>query len=156
MDFHDSIIREIRVGFSCPDQRVCLLDIDYYNWEENECGKEWKWKRLKIHFGYLAALEFSAPDMINCAHEIDHLITGEDLDELKIESDRVKRSFPKARIPLFDSDSEPVSLKFMTENGAEMKEGYKEGYVKIIGSEVILEWVENDTLIGKTHIPIDE
>ena len=70
LNFHDSTIREISIKYRKGHDRVCSIDIDYYNWENNQSGKSWQWKRLIIHFGYLAHFEFSAPDMINRAQDL--------------------------------------------------------------------------------------
>ena len=156
LNFHDSMIREISLTFPHGHDRKCTFDIDYYNWEGNTEGTEWRWKRLKIYFGYLASFEFSAPDMINCVHEIDIAVFGEDLDMLRKRKEKVNQAFPKAQIQLFDSGSEPVSIKFLTQNGDETENGYEEGFIKAIGSRVYLEWIKEDILIGQSHIPIAE
>ena len=156
LDFHDSMIREIVLAFPQGHDRKCTFDIDYYNWEGNQEGRAWQWRRLKIYFGYLAAFEYSAPDMINCVQEIDSLVLGEGLEELRGQKERVNESFPQAKINLFDSGTEPTSVKFLTQNGDETADGYVEGYIKAIGSQVELEWIDSETLVGQTHSPIKE
>lgn len=156
LDFHDSMIREIVLAFPGGHGRKCTFDINYYNWEGNQEGREWQWKRLKIHFGFLAVFEFTAPDMINCVHEINSLLLGEGLEDLRRQKERVNESFPKAKIKLFDSGTEPISVKFLTQNGGQTGDGYVEGYIKAIGSQVALEWIDTETLVGQSHIPIKE
>ncbi len=156
LDFHDSMIREITLAFPHGHDRKCTFNIDYYNWEGNTEGSEWRWRRLRIHFDYLASFEFSAPDMINCVQEIDSIVLGEDLDLLRNRKEKINQRFPQAKIGLFDSGTEAVSIKFLTQNGEETESGYEEGYIKAIGSRVVLEWSEDDALVGQAHFPIQE
>ena len=77
LDFHDSALSTVSIQFSDGNTRSCTLLIDYYDWEGNSQRRElnpaaeWAWRRLQITFGYLAHIEFSAPDFVNRAQDID-------------------------------------------------------------------------------------
>ena len=79
LEFHDSVFRGIGIFFSDGISRGCKIQIDYYDWERNEARRkadpssEWVWKALTIKLGYLAHFEYSAPDLLNRAQDIDEL-----------------------------------------------------------------------------------
>ncbi len=156
--WHDSQIRTIQILFPRGHDRVCILDVDYYDWEGNEKRREsnpksdWAWKHLRLTFGYLAHMEYSAPDLINRVQDIDSISIGKKLDPLRQRVARVKEEFPQAKVKLFDSGTEPISLKFHIQNGTEDQEGY----ILVIGSQVRMRWIEDDHLTGQVHIPCEE
>ena len=82
LNFHDSALGTVSIKFSSGNARSCSLLIDYYDWEGNskrrqlQPAAQWAWKRLKITFGYLAHIEFNAPDLVNRAQDIDSLELG--------------------------------------------------------------------------------
>ena len=158
LEFHDSVFRSIEIFFSDGNSRGCQIQIDYYDWEGNEARRkanpssEWVWKALTITLGYLACFEYSAPDLLNRAQDIDELQFDHELDGLRKQEEKQKRLFPKSRSPLFDSKGPALSLKFLTENGDEESQGY----VLVVGSEVTLEWGSFDSYTGQTHIPVDD
>ena len=103
-----------------------------------------------IDFGYVAVFEYSAPDLLNSAQEIDEVEFGDRLEELKIKELGLLKQFPGYRSPLFQGEGEPVSIKFVTQNADEKSQGY----VLVIGSDVKLGWGGFAPLAGQTHIPI--
>lgn len=151
--FHNSSFREIRILFSDDNDRSCLMDIDYYNWEGNEnkpANQPWRWKRLGIKFGFLAHIEYSSPDMINGPGDIDEIELAYGLEKFKKEQERVKKEFPRAKYPILNDSVETISIKFRTQNST----NDAEAYIWVVGSDVKLEWVEEGTLEGQIHIPI--
>jgi hypothetical protein len=158
LEFHDSIFRGIGIFFSDGNSRGCKIQIDYYDWEGNEARRkadpssEWVWKALTIKLGYLAHFEYSAPDLLNRAQDIDELQFDHELESLRRQEEKQKQQFPKYRSPLFDSKGAALSLKFLTENGNEESQGH----VLVVGADVTLEWGSFDSYIGQTHIPVDD
>lgn len=110
---------------------------------------EWVGKRLKVTFGYLAHIEFSAPDFLNRAHDLSSLALEYNVEWLREKQQKFKKEFPQGRFPLFDRDSEVVSAKFATQNFTDEEEGY----LWVVGTRVRLDWLEGGA-VGQTHIPI--
>ena len=156
LDFHDSALSVVSVYFSNGNGRSCVILIDYYDWEgnlkrrEEEPAAEWTWKRLKITFGYLAHIEFSAPDFVNRAQDILSLTLGHGIESLRDAHTNFKSEFPQGTFPLFDDDNEVVSARFSTQNFGDDAEGY----LWVAGSRVRLEWLGSGELVGQAHIPI--
>ena len=156
LDFHDSALSTVAIQFSNGNVRSCTLLIDYYDWEGNSKRRElnpaaeWTWKRLQITFGYLAHIEFSAPDFVNRAQDIDSLELGYGIQALKEKHLKFKSDFPKGTFPLFDDGSEVISARFTTQNFGDETEGY----LWVAGSQVRVDWLETGSLIGQVHIPI--
>jgi hypothetical protein len=76
LNFHDSRLAEVSLSFSERNARSCLIEIDYYDWEGNakrragDANEVWLTRRLQLSFGFLAHIEFSAPDLVNRAQDI--------------------------------------------------------------------------------------
>lgn len=153
--FHDSSLRAINLSFSDGDARSCVLNIDYYNWEGNQKIREsaanapWKWRRLILKFGYLAHIEFSAPDLVNRAQDLDEAVLGFAISDFEDQYQQFKLEFPRGKYPLFES-GEVVSIRFTTQNYASKDSGY----LWVVGNDVSIEWDDADTLVGQIHIPI--
>ena len=154
--FHDSLLRTISVSFSDGNRKSCLLDIAYYDWEGNKERRSldpkspWQWRRLQIAFGYLAHIEFSAPDLINRAQDIDSLEIGSGLPAFRQAYETFKRDFPRGRYPLFENGAEAISLKFNTQNNSDSGTGF----LWVVGTEIELKWLSSDRLEGQIHIPL--
>jgi hypothetical protein len=154
--FHDSLLRTIAVSFSDGNRKSCLLDIDYYDWEGNKERRSldpkssWQWRRLQIAFGYLAHIEFSAPDLINRAQDIDTLEIGFGLTAFRKAYDTFKQDFPRGRYPLFENGAEAISLRFSTQNHSDSSSGF----LWVVGTEVELKWLSSNRLEGQIHIPV--
>ncbi|MGI1659460.1 MAG: hypothetical protein ACRKFN_10820 [Desulfitobacterium sp.] len=133
--FHDSQLESV----SFNSERQCELTINYYNWEGNkECSGTWSWKKIRIKFGYIAVMEWNAPDLKNDCSSILEVKYDEDLDKLyELEVD-TKRTYAEYQSPLFDDVRNFLSMTFYLSN---FKEGLKEdfGYLKVIGSNVSTE-----------------
>lgn len=158
LDFHDSALSEVAISFSDGNRRSCSIVIDYYDWEGNSRRREveptapWRWRRLKLTFGYLAHIEFSAPDLVNRAQDINSVTLGYDLASLQLKHQQFKKNFPQGSFPIFDDGTDVVSVRFSTQNF----EGDAEGYLWAAGSQVGLEWMEGGQLVGQAHIPISD
>lgn len=156
LHFHDSNLRGIDVSFSDGNARSCTVDIDYYNWEGNQETKKassnapWKWRRLILKFGYLAHIEFSAPDLVNRAQDLDEAEMGYGLSSFEDEYKRFKKEFPRGRYPLFER-GEVVSIRFTTQNYSNTGSGY----LWVLGNDVSVEWKDSDVLVGQIHFPIE-
>ena len=154
--FHDSSFRTVELNFSDVRTRSCRLQIDYYDWEGNEIRRkqtpnaQWEWKSLVIDFGYVAVFEYSAPDLLNSAKEIDTVEFGHRLEELRSQEQDLLKQFSGYRSPLFNDKSEPISIKFITQNWDESSPGY----FLVVGSEVKISWGSFAPLVGQIHIPI--
>ena len=111
---------------------------------------DWQTKRLTIAFGFLAAIEFSAPDLVNRAQEIDAAEVGYRLDWFKEQHTAFKGEFPSGKYPLFDDGSEVVSIRFNTQNN----DDDSSGYFWIVGSQVELSTVPETTVVGQTHFAL--
>lgn len=153
--FHDSTLRGINVSFSDGNARSCVLDIDYYNWEGNQKVREslpnepWKWRRLILKFGYLAHIEFSAPDLMNRAQDLDDAELGYAISTFEDEYKKFKLEFPRGKSPLFEN-GEVISIRFTTQNYSSSDSGY----LWVVGNDVSITWEDADTLVGQIHIPI--
>lgn len=156
LHFHDSNLRGINVSFSDGNARSCTLEIDYYNWEGNQKARKaspnapWKWRQLVVKFGYLAHIEFSAPDLVNRAQDLDEAEMGYGLSSFEDGHKRFKAEFPRGRYPLFES-GEVVSIRFTTQNYSNTGAGY----LWIVGNDVSVEWRDSDVLEGQIHFPIE-
>ena len=51
---------------------------------------------------------------------------------------------------MFDSGTEPISLKFRIQNETDDEEGF----IWVVGSKVSIKWVEDENLVGQIHITI--
>lgn len=155
LHFHDSNLRGINVSFSDGNARSCTLDIDYYNWEGNQEARKaspnapWQWRRLILKFGYLAHIEFSAPDLVNRAQDLDEAEMSYGLSSFEDEYKRFKAEFPSGRYPLFES-GEMVSIRFTTQNYSDIGSGY----LWVVGNDVSVEWNDSDVLVRQIHFPI--
>ena len=154
--FHDSSFRAVELNFSEVRARSCRLQIDYYDWEGNEIRRrqistaQREWKSLIIDFGYVAVFEYSAPDLLNSAREIDAVEFGHRLEELRTKEQALLKQFSGYHSPLFDGKSEPISIKFITQNWDENSPGY----LLIVGSDVKISWGNFVPLVGQVYIPI--
>jgi hypothetical protein len=158
LSFHDSIFRSIALLFSNGHARSCRLSIDYYDWEGNERRRQqhpnavWQWRSLEVSFTYLAHFEYSAPDLLNRPQDIDRIEFDHLLEVLRVNEDKLRGQFSGYRSPLFDGESEPLSLKFMTQNSS----ADREGFVLVVGSGCQLHWDTYLPLVGQIHIPIED
>lgn len=151
LNFHDSCLRDVTLSFSSGNARKCSLSIDYYNWEANTDGKPWRWRQLVITFGSVAYLEFTSPDVLNRAQDIHDIDFTDDFERFRPAHDKTLIECPKYRSPLFDTDQGPIAMKLQTQNSDWLGTG---GHLLVIGSNVQLEWDDDDVLEGQTHIPI--
>jgi len=158
LDFYDSVFKNIEIFFSDGNSRGCKIQIDFYDWEGNQAKREtdssseWTWKALTITFGYLAHFEYSMPDLMNRAQDIYELQFDYELERLRAIEEKQRQEFPQRQSPLFNTESEALSLKFVSENEDEENQGY----ILVIGSDVTLEWGGFDSYVGQTHFPIDD
>jgi hypothetical protein len=99
-----------------------FIEIDYYDWEGNakrradDVNEVWLTRRLRLSLGFLAHIEFSAPDLVNRAHDIDEAEAGYRLSTFQAKYAAFKREFPHGFYPLFEDESEVISLRFSTQN----------------------------------------
>ncbi len=155
LDFHDSAFRSIELLFSDGSARSCRLLIDYYDWEGNSARRAadpqapWRWRSLEVSFSYLGHFEYSAPDLLNRPQDIDRVEFGHLVPELRAGEERLRARFSGYRSPLFDADGGPLSLKFLTHNWGEEREGF----VMVAGSGCRLRWDVRPALVGQVHIP---
>lgn len=148
--FHDSEICSVLFD----SDRKCEVIFDYYNWEGNrENIGTWKWKKLKLIIGYAAAIEWNAPDFINGCSTILEVKYDEGLASLYELEEKRKKKYHNYKSPIFDDVDNFVSISFILNN---FEDGLKDdcGYLKLIGSNVSIDWLENDCLEGQIHIPI--
>src|SRR5258706_12607400 len=156
LNFHDSRLVEISLSFSEDSARTCLLDIDYYDWEGNakrradDANAAWLTKRLRISVGFLAHIEFSAPDLVNRAQDLDEAEVGYCLSRFQAKYAAFKSEFPQGFYPLFEDGSEVISLRFSTQNNDE----HTSGSLWIVGNKVELEWLTAPRRAGQIHFPI--
>lgn len=159
--FHDSVFRCIEILFSERHGRGCRIHIDYYDWEgnearqENDPSAEWLWKALTIEFGHLAQFEFSAPDHLNRAQDIDALEFDHELERLRRRRPWLGQICPAYDSTLFDAQIEPLSLKFLSSNGIKDEQGYiEQGYILVIGGMAQLIWDGFEPAVGQIHFPL--
>ncbi len=156
LNFHDSSLVSFHVSLGPGSQRTLTVELDYYDWEGNSLRRTtdphaaWQTKRLTIAFGFLAAIEFSAPDLVNRAQEIDTAEVGYRLDWFKEQHTAFKGEFPRGGYPLFDDGSEVVSIRFSTQNNDD--ESF--GYFWIVGSQVELSIGPETAVGGQTHFAL--
>jgi len=156
LNFHDSTLVVVSIQFSTGNEKSCEVVLDYYDWEGNaqrrtlDSKSQWLSKRLSITFGYLAHFEFSAPDLVNRAQDIDHLEVGYELPRFLGLRNKFKHEFPRGTYPLFDDGSEVVSLRFITQNS----DDESEGFLWLVGSKVQLSWSASVNVEGQHHFPI--
>ena len=153
--FHDSCLRGINLSFSDGKARSCVIDIDYYNWDGNEKARKispnepWKTRRLLLNFGFLAHIEFSAPDLFNRAHDLDEAKIGHELSVFEEQCKKFKSEFPNGQHPL--ESGEVVSIRFTTQNSSDTESGY----LWVVGNEVTITWDDEDVRVGQTHFSIE-
>jgi hypothetical protein len=146
--FHDSRINKV----SFDADRKCELVIDYYNWEGNTEGQGiWQWRRLKIAFGFLAVFEWTAPDLLNKCSEILEVKYDEKLEELYGLEAKIKQKYVNYESPLFGGKN-ILSTTFYLSNFSEDVFGY----LRLIGSNVSIEWIDEDSFQGQIHIPMSK
>jgi hypothetical protein len=156
LNFHDSRLVEVSLSFSEGSTRACLIDIDYYDWEGNAkrrvdaTNAAWLTKRLRLSFGFLAHIEFSAPDLVNRAQDLDEAEVGYCLLNFQTKYTAFKREFPHGFYPLFEDGSEVISLRLSTQNNDE----HTSGFLWLVGSKVKLEWPTAPRHAGQIHFPI--
>ena len=156
LDFHDSVFHSVELLFSSGHARSCRLLIDYYDWEGNYARREadphapWRWRSLEVFFGRLGHFEYSAPDLLNRAQDIDRIEFDHQLPELRAGEQWARDRSPGYRSPLFEADGGPLSVKFVTQNS----DLEREGFVLVVGSGCQLRWDARPTLVGQVHIPI--
>ncbi|EGW39314.1 hypothetical protein [Desulfosporosinus sp. OT] len=114
----------------------------------------WEWKKLKIRFGFIAVFDWNAPDLKNDCSTILEVKYDEDLEKLYDLEESNKRKYVNYLSPLFDEVENYLCISFYLSN---FQEGIKDnfGYLKVIGSNVTLEWVNDNCLIGQIHIPFN-
>ena len=150
LHFHDSEIESLTMDAN----RRCELVINYYNWEGNkENSDKWEWKKLRINFAFIAVFEWNAPDLLNRYSAILETKYDEGIEKLyQIEMNR-KQKYCKYESPLFDKASNYLSITFYISNFDEgLREDY--GYLRLIGADVSIEWLEDSHFRGQIHIPI--
>ena len=156
LHFHDSTLVGIGIQFSLGNNRSCEVLLDYYDWEGNNSRRAidpkaaWLSKRLRISIGFLAHFEFSAPDLVNRAQDIDRIELGYEIDRFQKLRDRFKNSFPHGTFPLFDDGSEVISIRFITQN----TDDDSEGYLWLVGNNVQVSWFESINTECQHHFPI--
>jgi hypothetical protein len=157
LDFQDSVFQSIELRFSDSNARSCQLLIDYYDWEGNESRRqqdtnvEWRWRSLEVSFAYLGHFEYSAPDLLNRAQDIDRIEFDHLLEELRASEQQVRERCSGYRSPLLDAEGGPLSLKFITQNYSTDREGF----VLVVGSGCRLQWDTHPASVGQRHAPID-
>ena len=133
-----------------------MIDIDYYDWEGNakrradDGDAAWLTKRLRLAFGFLAHIEFAAPDLVNRAQDLDKAEVGYCLSSFQAKYTAFKRGFPHGSYPLFEDGSEVISLRFSTQNNDE----HTAGFLWVVGSKVEIEWLTSPRRAGQIHFPI--
>lgn len=156
LHFHDSRLVELVLWFPEGNARRCLIDIDYYDWEGNAKRRAadpkatWLTKRLRLSFGFLAHIAFSAPDLVNRGADIDEAEVGYGLLTFQAKYAAFKREFPQGVYPLFEDGSEVISLRFSTQNSDENSSGS----LWIVGCKVEMEWLAEPRHAGQMHFPI--
>ena len=67
----------------------------------------------------------------------------------------IKKKYTGYKSPLFNDEVEYLSIKFMLNN---FEVGIKsdDGYLYLIGSDINIEWIDEDREFGQIHIPISE
>ena len=158
LNFHDATLMSVHLQLGQASDRSAEIEMDYYDWEGNGARRAiarhapWQTKRFHLKFGFLAHIEFSAPDLVNRAQDIDSAEVGYRLERFKSRHAEFKRQFPMGRYPLFDDTSEVVSLRMNTQNYDD-DEGCT-GYLWVVCNDVSLEWMSPNFLPGQTHIPL--
>jgi len=156
LNFHDSSLVSFHASLGPGSQRTLTVELEYYDWEGNSLRRAtdphapWQTKRLTIAFGFMAAVEFSAPDLVNRAQEIDTAEVGYRLDSLKEQHTAFKAAFPRGKYPLFDDGSEVVSIRFNTQNN----DDNSFGYFWIAGSQVELSVGSGPSPDRQTHFAL--
>jgi hypothetical protein len=153
--FHDSEIDSINVFTNSKSGRSCEIIIDYYNWEGNsETNQAWQWKKLKLSFGFVAILDWNCPDFKNDWTSILSVEYDQKIEELYNLEQNLKNKYKRYESPLFDSVDNYLSITFMLSNfGDGLNEDY--GILRLVGSNVKLEWIDENCLEGQIHIPIN-
>jgi hypothetical protein len=156
LNFHDATLVSVRLLFGEDSGRSASVELDYYDCEGNEKRREeqpqvsWLTKRLSISFGFLVHIEFSGPDLVNRAQDIDFAEIGYDLATFEHRHANFKRQFPNGSYPLFEGSGEVVSLRLTTQNNDEELNGY----LWIVGNEVELTWSQSTASQRQTHVPL--
>ena len=156
LNFHDATLVSVHLMFGEDSGRSAVVELDYYDWEGNQERREeqpeapWLTKRLSISFGFLAHIEFSAPDLVNRAQDIDFAEIGYGLATFEERRANFKRQFPKGSYPLFDGTGEVLSLRLTNQNNDEESTGF----LWVVGNEVRLSWSQPSSGRGQTHVPL--
>ena len=156
LNFHDATLMSVHLQLGQGSNRSAEIELVYYDWEGNSARREiapdapWQTKQLHVKFAFLAHIEFSAPDLVNRAQDIDCAEVGYKLELFEARHTDFKRQFPKGRYPLFDGETEVVSLRLETQNNDENSTGY----LWVVGNDVKLEWGPPDFSHGQTHVPL--
>lgn len=154
LNFHDSIIEEVKLFTDENSNRKCEVIISYYNWEGNrEKNSFWKCKKLRLTLEYIAVIEWNAPDLINSWCDILSVEYDDKIDELYNIELKIKEKYPKYLSPLFDEIENFLSITFSLSNFSDDTD-YIQGYLRLIGSNVRIKWIEEECQEGKIHIKI--
>ena len=101
LNFHDSSLVSFHVSLGAGSQRTLTVELEYYDWEGNSLRRAtdphvpWQTKRLTIAFGFMAAIEFSAPDLVNRARKSTPLKSAIGWTGSRNSTPRSKMRFPE-------------------------------------------------------------
>jgi hypothetical protein len=156
LNFHDSEILRVDLSFTPRRGRSGVLDLNYYDWEgnaarrQNEPHAPWQWRTLRIDFAYLAVFEYSAEDLVNAPNEIATVEWDHGVAPLVAREEALAKQFTGYKSPLLVDPARLVSMKFLTQNYSETKEGY----FLFIGVDVKTVWDAFPAPHGQIHVPI--
>lgn len=158
LNFHDSELKSVTLTFGEKTERSCVVEVNYYDWEGNsqrravDSKSEWVTRRIRITFGFVAHIEFSAPDLVNRPNALDEVQLGWGLEAFEQKYADFKRQFPRGSYPLFQDGSEVVSFRALTQNN----DDERDGYIWVVGTNVRLENLAEWGRAGQIHIPIGD
>lgn len=130
--------------FDDGPKRTCALEIAYYDWEGNaerradDAVRSWRTRTLILRFGFLAAFDYSTPDLIGRALVVDRLVLGDGLEALIAQEEAQAARYPGYRSHLLGRDV--VSIKLLTHNWSDTDQGY----LLVIGADCSVTWASSE------------
>jgi hypothetical protein len=153
LNFHDSNIRSFSLENADRFYRKAIIDIDYYNWENNEEGVDnWKWKRLLLKVDHCFHIRFITPDLIEHGFEIMDIECLKNHDKIIAEYNLKK---PKIYINILKERefNNSIAVRFLTNCYGNNLFGSEHGFLEIAGFDASIEWSDEDISHGQIHIP---
>ena len=157
-NFHDSIITKITFD-PCVDGllRNLMLEIDYYNWENNNNdNEEWTWKKMLFKIEHCFLLRYEFPNIIENGQEISHIeLYNSDIQMIESYYDKNKKNiyYNILKDKIFENC---LSVKFFTHGSDNFEPIFGEsiGFLKLAGFNGRIETTISNERQSAIHIPV--